>query len=220
VRGATLPTRVAAIVEDYHLGGMVCFLNSNWAAGQLDLGPADGYVIHLEDVDRGEEVLTQLRAETASEGVLIESFSDLRRQQSLVITGITGGLWTLFAIGFVVSGIGVANTLTMNVLEQRRELGLLRIIGMTRGQAGKLVAFEALVIGLAGSLLGVAAGITTAWVIHQCNEPLLGRAIPFSIPPLLVLSNIIGCWLIALFAALIPGRVVVGLNLLDAIADE
>jgi putative ABC transport system permease protein len=220
LRGEMLTTRVAAIVEDFHLGGMVSFLNATWAANRLDLGPPDGYVIHLEDVVKADYLLAQLRAVATSEGVVVESFSELRRQQSLVITGITGGLWTLFAVGFVVSGIGVANTLTMNILEQRRELGLLRILGMTRGQAGKLVCGEALVIGLSGSLLGVAAGVTTAWVIHLCNEPLLGRSIPFSVPILLLLSNIVGCWIIALLAAVTPGRIVLRLNLLEAIADE
>jgi putative ABC transport system permease protein len=108
----------------------------------------------------------------------------------------------------------------MNVLEQTREIGLLRIIGMTPGQVRKLVFCESLLLGILGALMGTLGGVTTAVVIHFCNEPVLGRAIPFSMPLWLLLANAGGCLLIALLAAWRPGRWAARLNVLSAIAYE
>jgi putative ABC transport system permease protein len=90
----------------------------------------------------------------------------------------------------------------MSVLEQTRELGLLRVIGMTRGQARKLIFCESILLGLLGVLMGGAAGLTTAWVIHLCNEPLMGQSIPFALHAWL-LAAAAGCLLIT-FGRVVP----------------
>ncbi len=64
----------------------------------------------------------------------------------------------------LVGALGAANTISLSVMERRRELGLLRAVGATAGQVRSLVRTEALVIcGLAG-LVGVSAGVVTAVV--------------------------------------------------------
>jgi putative ABC transport system permease protein len=49
--------------------------------------------------------------------------------------------WRLIAM--VVASLGVVNTLTMNVLERTQEIGMLRGVGMTRTQVGKMILAEA-----------------------------------------------------------------------------
>ena len=105
----------------------------------------------------------------------------MRGQLDRLINGIVAALWGLLAIGFVIGGVAVGNTLTMSVFEQTRELGLLRIIGMTRRQMRKMMFCESLLLGMVGTLLGTLAGIDHRLVIHLCNEPLLGHAIPFAL---------------------------------------
>ena len=51
-------------------------------------------------------------------------------------------------LGFVVAAFGIANTLTMNVLEQTRELALLRVVAMTRRQVRRLVLAQAAISAL------------------------------------------------------------------------
>ena len=124
------------------------------------------------------------------------------------------------AIAFVIGGVAVANTLSMSVLEQTREIGLLRIIGMTRRQMRKLIFCESLLLGVLGTLLGTLAGLTTAWIIHLCNEPLLGHAIPFTLHTWLVAANAIACVAITMLAAWLPGERAARLDFLAAIAYE
>jgi putative ABC transport system permease protein len=138
----------------------------------------------------------------------------------LLIGGIVGALWGLLAVGFVIGGLAVANTLSMSVFEQTRELGLLRVVGMTRLQVRKLMFCESLLVGVLGAALGTVAGLTTAWIIHMCNEPLLGYSIPFTLHKSLVVVNAATALVISLLAAWLPSDRAARLDILQAIANE
>ena len=58
-----------------------------------------------------------------------------------------------------IAALGIVNTLTMNVIERVREIGILRAAGMTRRQVWRSVVVEAGVLGLAGALLGIVLGL-------------------------------------------------------------
>ena len=59
----------------------------------------------------------------------------------------------------LIAALGIVNTLTMNVIERVREIGILRAAGMTRRQVWRSVVVEAGVLGLAGALLGIVLGL-------------------------------------------------------------
>jgi ABC-type antimicrobial peptide transport system permease subunit len=84
----------------------------------------------------------------------------------------------------------------------------------------KLVFCEALYFALASGIMGIVAGVTTAYVIHLVNGPLMGREIPFVFQPELAGFNALLCLVVALFATLIPGRRVVRLDLLNALSYD
>jgi putative ABC transport system permease protein len=150
----------------------------------------------------------------------VQSFQDLRRQFDRLINGIVSSLFVLMGIGYIVGGLGVSNTLAMSVLEQTREIGLLRIIGMTRKQVRRLILVEGMMIGAIGALLGTLAGVTTAYVIHVCNWVLLDRSVAFEMHGQLFFYSIAGCILVAFLAAWTPARRATQLDLLTAIAYE
>lgn len=220
LQGRVLAVRVGAIVRDYQLGGLVVFLDQAAAGKLISLGPAAVYIVQPKPDVALDPLVHALQPLAREHGLVIRSFIDLRRQLDTLIDGIVGALWGLVAVGFVIGGVAVANTLTMSVLEQTRELGLLRVIGMTRAQVRKLIFCESVLLGLLGALLGTIAGITTAWVIHLCNEPLLGQSVPFDFHLWLVALTAGGCFLITVLAAWSPGRRAARLNVLAAIAYE
>ena len=55
--------------------------------------------------------------------------------------------------------LGIVNTLALSVFERTRELGLLRAVGMTRGQVRAMVRWESVVISLIGAITGAVLGI-------------------------------------------------------------
>ena len=78
---------------------------------------------------------------------MLQSFADLSRLVDRIMGGVEAGLWAILALEFIVAGFGIANTLTMNVLEQTRELGLLRIVAMTKQQVRRTIECQALIMG-------------------------------------------------------------------------
>ena len=53
---------------------------------------------------------------------MLQSFAELSQLLDAILAGVVGSLWGVLVLGLVVSAFGIANTLTMNVLEQTREL--------------------------------------------------------------------------------------------------
>jgi putative ABC transport system permease protein len=99
---------------------------------------------------------------------------------------IAGGIFS--QIDPILKGIGAAimlaagfiifNALGMSITQRRQQLGLLRALGLTRGQVQRLVLAEALLIGGAGVTLGLLAGPLAGRglieLLKQVNSPLLG----------------------------------------------
>ncbi|HEY1598737.1 MAG TPA: FtsX-like permease family protein [Pirellulales bacterium] len=220
LQGRAFNVKIAGLVGDYMLGGLVTYLDRATAAKIVDLGPAETYMVRATPGTSMESFATGLEPFAAEEGLIVQSLADLRGRLDRLINGIVAGLWLLLAMGFVVGGIAVANTLTMSVLEQTRELGLLRIVGMTRGQTRKLVLCESSLLGILGAATGTLAGIVTAGIIHLCNEPVLGHSVPFTLHAWLLVANVGGCLLMTLLAAWSPGERAARLDLLSAIAYE
>ena len=112
------------------------------------------------------------------------------------------------------------NTLTMNILEQTREIGLLRVLGMSKKQTLVLVFVQVILIVAMGILLGASAGITTAFVIDWVSMPLLAREVPFQIQTGLIWFNLGICVVIALVSAILPALRAVRVRMITAVAYE
>jgi putative ABC transport system permease protein len=196
------------------------FVDQQPASQWITLGRPQIYTVAAKRGAAVDPLVEKLQPLVESEGLTVSSFAEIRRQLDVLIAGIVGALWGLLAIGFVIGGLAVANTLSMSVFEQTRELGLLRVIGMTRPQMRRMIFCESLLLGILGTLMGTLAGLTTAWIIHLCNEPLLGHALPFTLHTWLVAGNAVACLVITLVAAWLPGERAARLDYLSAIAYE
>ncbi|APE38707.1 hypothetical protein BOX37_24780 [Nocardia mangyaensis] len=88
---------------------------------------------------------------------------DMKREVSEALTFINYFLLAFGAIALIVGTFIIYNTFSMIVAQRLRELALLRAIGASRRQVGRSVVGEAIVIGVIGSALGLAAGIGLAF---------------------------------------------------------
>ncbi|OXN00450.1 ABC transporter permease [Bifidobacterium vansinderenii] len=73
-------------------------------------------------------------------------------------------LVALLAVAVLIALVGVANTLSLSVIERTRESATLRAIGMTRGQLRLSLAIEALLISLSSGVVGIILGTLFGWV--------------------------------------------------------
>src|SRR5262249_28057316 len=110
---------------------------------------------------------------------------------------------------------------TTNVLDQTRELGVLRALGMRRGQMRKLVLTQALTLALVSCLAGVPAGGLLALLMNWAAPGLLGAEIPFRVGWwFLLAAGVVGGGRVALLAAAVPARRAAHLAVLDALRYE
>ena len=72
---------------------------------------------------------------------------------------LLGLVYGLLALSIIIAILGVVNTMAMSVLERTREIGLLRAVGLTRGQSRRMIRGESVMIAVLGGILGVAAGL-------------------------------------------------------------
>ena len=112
------------------------------------------------------------------------------------------------------------NTVTMSVLEQQRSLGLLRAVGMRRGQVVGMVVLQSVLLGAAAGIVGLVAGVTTALFIQFASQPLLGHPLALHIRPGVVVANLLAALAVTALAAWLPARRAVKLELLEALSTE
>jgi putative ABC transport system permease protein len=120
-----------------------------------------------------------------------------------------------------VGGLGLATSLSLNVMERRREMGVLRAIGATPGTVAAMVAGEGLVAGLIGwALAALAAGPVTSFAGNHMVMAMFRTGIDFRTD-----VRGIGIWLgvsilLALAASVIPAWRAAGVTVREALTCE
>jgi putative ABC transport system permease protein len=111
------------------------------------------------------------------------------------------------AAALLVGLLGLAGTLIMSLMERLRELGMLRAIGMSRGQLVRLVLAEAALLGSVGGVVAAALGayISYAWVVGVLASS-LGWHIGVHIPWPSVATTMAAGLVVGLAAGLLSAR--------------
>jgi putative ABC transport system permease protein len=219
VYGRATKVRIAALVVDYTSGGASIHLARDTARKLFGMNVADILLVAAEP-GNAAAVREPLAAIADEHSMVLKSFAEVQSFIDKIVNGVVGSLWAILGLGFVVGSLGVANTVTMNVLEKKRTLGLLRTVGMTSGQVTRMVVLESLLLGIAGGLIGLLGGIVTALFIQLASQPLLGHPIRPSFRPGVVAANMAAAIVITMLAAWLPARRAARLDLLEAISAE
>ncbi len=210
---------VAGTTTAYMVGGMLLYMEGKTAERLLNVEGVDTYIVNTT-AGSLDAVAARLKPLCDQNGLMLHSFADIHRHVDELTAGVVASLWGLLALGLIVGAFGIANTLTMNVLEQTRELALLRVVAMTRRQVRKTILSQAVIIGLIGLLLGIAGGICGAYVINLASIPLMGYAPDFALHPSLM-AVCFGLGLVVILAAAwLPAERAARLNLLIALQYE
>ncbi len=133
----------------------------------------------------------------------------------------------LVAVSAVIAAVGLVNLLTIGVVQRRRELGLLRALGLTSRQVRRVVLLEAVHVTITSLALGLVLGILYGWVAAQS---LLGAV---SVPPaweaptlvapavpwLPVLVVVVATAVLTVVAAVVPTRLATRVTAVEALAE-
>ena len=130
-----------------------------------------------------------------------------------------GVFYAIVGVAIFASLFGIINTLTMSVIERTREIGVLRALGASRWQVRRSIAYESLVIGLIGALLGIAVGTGLGAALLQG----LSSGVPGVVyrPPVttMVWVGVAGL-VLGLIASILPARRAARLDVIKAISYE
>ena len=124
----------------------------------------------------------------------------------------------LAIIAVLVAALGIVNTLSMNVLERVREIGVLRAAGMTTRQVRRTVVVEAGMLGIVGSILGIGTGLLAGALMIGLSGAAAG--LPLSLPwGAMGLAAVLGIGL-SMLAAWYPARLASRLAIVRAVQHE
>ena len=127
-------------------------------------------------------------------------------------------LYALLALSIVIAIFGIINTLALSVSERTREIGLLRAIGTSNAKIRGMLAIEASLISVLGTLLGLAVGVAAGTVIQKAYEAdgMEYLTLPWNQLGLFLLLSI----LVGVVASLPPAHRALKAPVLNAIASE
>jgi putative ABC transport system permease protein len=196
---------VAAIVNDYQNGGLTIHMEREIARKKLGLEGIDAYVIKADpaQLDQVRRELTEIKD---TYGLILQSFNDIRRTVDVMMSGVVASLWLMVVLLLLVSAVGVTNTLTINVLEQTREIGLLRIVAMTTNQVRKTIFTQAMIMAVLALLPGIVAGVAIAYLINLAMLPVTGHAVEFTFHPWLLFGGFFVGLLVVTLASWFPAN--------------
>jgi putative ABC transport system permease protein len=132
------------------------------------------------------------------------------------ISAFVNFISVLLLLAVVIAIIGIANTLSLSIHERTREMGLLRAVGMNRKQLKSSIRWEAIMIALLGTAVGILLAVVASRGMLQAlhSQGLVAYRLPIRF---LVFLGILSC-LIGVLAAWLPSRRAARLAILDAIA--
>lgn len=176
------------------------------------LDPALGYsalLIRLADGTDATTASGQITSVLSS--AQVRTGAERAREAVSQLTGQTdviGAVLIGFAgVALLTTAIVIANTFTITVAQRTSELALLRAVGATRPQVRRMVVFEALVLGLVASVLGVLTGLgLAAALLALGRRSALDIPLPatITVPTSAVVVPLVVGLLVTVLAALLP----------------
>ena len=127
---------------------------------------------------------------------------EFRTQQQETVDQFLTVLVAILALSELIAILGIVNTLALSVFERTRELGLLRVVGMSRRQVRSMVRWESVVIALIGATIGIVLGLLWGWAFTRSLRD-EGLSV-FAVPWLGIAVFVVGSILAGVVAAILP----------------
>jgi putative ABC transport system permease protein len=212
--GTTGTLTVGGVFEDNQLHSAVLLSNAVITEHEPTAGIAETLV-------KGTGELRQsIKDATGGNPVIdVRDRQDMRNEISRSVTTALSIMQAMLGMSVLVAALGMINTMAMSVLERRREIGLLRAVGLDRHGVRQMVCAESVVISGFGALTGMALGTYLAWAglsTFDLTLPNLTTVVPYG--QLLLFLLLAG--LVGMLAALGPSYRAARADILDSIKSD
>ena len=216
-----LVLRVAAVYNDYSSDGGVVLLDRRTYTRAFHDDSLNSIAVYAKP---GVDLL-------ALRGAIVRSVLPLRidaettRELRALVVAIFNRTfaitYALYIISIAIAVLGVVSTLFALVLERRREIGLLRYLGMRTRDVRRMVYAEAGLIGLLGGLLGAGLGVVLSLLlIFVINRQAFGWLIELHIPYDFLVEAVVLVIAVAVLAGIYPASVAARIRTAEAVRTE
>jgi len=148
----------------------------------------------------------------------LQDNAQYKADQQQMINRVVYLVYALLFLALFTAMIGIANTLALSIHERTRELGLLRAVGMQRGQVRSTIRWESVIIALLGTINGLAIGLFFGWsIVRALRDSGFSH---FAVAPgqLFVVALVLA--IASVGAAWLPARRASKLDVLKAVSTE
>ncbi|HEY6479174.1 MAG TPA: FtsX-like permease family protein, partial [Streptosporangiaceae bacterium] len=238
--GALLVSQAAAAGRGWRTGDAVRVQFGGFGVTTLRIGgifanpgPLSDYLVSnatfTADTGRGVDSVDLVRAGPRAQGLIRRALARypgaqlmdeaaFAKSRGAMLSTLLSLITAMLVLAIIIALLGIVNTLALSVVERTRELGLLRALGMRRGQLAQLVAAESMIIAVIGAVLGSGLGLALGAALAEAFTR--SQQATVSIPVTQIVAYIAATALAGLLAAIVPARRAARLNVLQAIAAE
>jgi len=203
------------------------FTNYSYIASRVSrAGQADSAMIRVAQVDDHDLQRLQAELETSFEQVgmevvNIQTLKEERSDASAFFAIIVSLLMVMAALMALVGGLGLMGTMSINVLERTREIGVLRAIGASNLSVAQVFVLEGLAIGWMSWLLGSLLAYPLTQALSQVvGATMLGVPLTFAYSTTGVWVWLVIVTVLSALASLIPARNASHLTVREVLAYE
>ncbi len=182
--GGSNSFRIAAVYYDYSSDRGVIVMDRSTFVRHFGEQQPTSLTVYLHQNQDAEQVRTALlKALGRHHRVRIHTNASLRTEVLRIFDSTFTITYALEIIAIFVALLGIGSTLLTLILERRRDLAVLRLVGADRGQTQKMVVIEALLLGGVSQSIGISVGLLLSLVlIYVINVQSFGWTIQFHLP--------------------------------------
>jgi len=135
------------------------FISLNYSRKLFELGNSvNGVELRLTDIDESQDFKDRL-SKMLGPGYAINTWFDMHQELYSVMQAEKRTAYIVLCLIIAVATFNIAGSLTMTVIEKKRDIGILKAMGSTNNSIVRIFMFEGILIGIYGAVFGCALGL-------------------------------------------------------------
>jgi putative ABC transport system permease protein len=219
--GRTIDVFIAGVWRDYaRQGGSIVIDAADYERIVGDTARTD-VALWLREGFSAASVARELAAQIESRSAEFAEPGEIRALSLRIFDRSFAVTYVLELAAIAIGLIGIATTFSAQAIARTREFGMLRHVGVARGQILAMLAFEALLVTALALVLGLVAGLAVSWVlIAIVNPQSFHWTMTFRLPGGFVAALCAALLVTAAVTAVVAGRRAVSIDAVRAVRED
>lgn len=213
---------VLASIVDYSSDQGALFIDRNLYMRHWQDELVDTFEPYLKPGAAAEPVRAEILRRLGKQyRLFVLTNGEFRIEIKRLIDQLFSVMHALELVTIAIALLSVVNTLLTSILDRVREIGVLRAIGMVRGQLLRMILVEALLLGVVGAVIGCCVGAVNGYLMLEViSKQDTGWQLPMAVDWQAVATYCAALVAVAVVAAIYPARLAGQLPVVDALGYE